>query len=190
MNTQEFIKISLKNLKTVSAIIPTLNWVADSIVQKINPGSRCVIEFGPGNGVITRKLLQAMTPEGKILAIEILDEFVREMSKIHDPRLIVIHEDVLKVSPRLRELIANYGADGDAGLADVVISGIPFSFIEKKERFLLIERIRETLKEDGKLIVYQSSPLIFPILKRYFRKVDLSFEPLNIPPYFIMTARK
>lgn len=190
MKLKNFLKSSLKNWKVVGTLMPTFDWVAESIVNRISPPAKYIIEYGPGNGVITKKLLQNLVPDGKILAIEIVKDFVEEMENIKDPRLTVIHGDVLIVSQNLRNLFSFHGSNGNSNFVDVIISGIPFSYIPKKERFTIVENTYELLKEGGMLIVYQNTLLLLPILKKHFKKVEWSFEPLNVLPYFIMMARK
>ncbi|MBI4090809.1 MAG: methyltransferase type 11, partial [Candidatus Komeilibacteria bacterium] len=46
------------------------------------------------------------------------------------------------------------------------------------------------LSAGGTFLVYQYSPLVLPILKKYFKKVKLYYEVRNLFPYFIMVAEK
>jgi len=48
------------------------------------------------------------------------------------------------------------------------------------------------LEDSGKFIVFQYSPILLSLLKKYFDTdtVNTHFELRNIPPMFIMTAQK
>jgi phospholipid N-methyltransferase len=71
-----------------------------------------------------------------------------------------------------------------------VISGIPFTLFASREREAVIRNTHELLSPNGIFVVYQYSPFVFPILKKFFSDVEISFEPRNFLPYFIMRARK
>ena len=183
MSKVHFLKTALKDYK-VGAFTPSSNFVVKQILKKLPHHSRtCIVEYGAGDGVITKALLEHMPRDGRLVAIEMNPRFIASLKKIHDSRLEVIHGDVLKVCRGLSNL--------NLPRIDAVISGIPFSFLHSSERHLVAQRTFEELSEHGRFILYQISPLMLPYLKRYFKKkIDLSLEVRNFPPYFIMTAEK
>ncbi len=183
MSKVHFLKTALQDYK-VGALTPSSNFVVKQIVKKLPHHSRaCIIEYGAGDGVITKALLEHMPPDGKLIAIEMNPHFITLLKKIRDPRLQIIDGDVLKICKDLSVL--------KLPRIDAVISGIPFSFFNSNERHIIAKQTFQKLSEHGRFILYQVSPLMFPYLKKYFKKkINLSLEVRNFPPYFIMVAEK
>lgn len=183
MSKIHFLKTALRDYK-VGAFTPSSNFVVKQILKKLPHHSRaCIIEYGAGDGVITKALLEHMPRDGKLIAIEMNPHFIALLKKIHDPRLQVVQGDVLKICKNLSDL--------KLPRIDAVISGIPFSFFSSNERHVIAKQTFQKLSEHGRFIIYQVSPLMFPYLKKYFnKKINLSFEVRNFPPYFIMVAEK
>lgn len=181
MGYLEFIKSFIKDPK-IGALTGSSPYVARRIAREIRPGYKFIVEYGAGDGIITKGILNALPPDGKLLAIETNGEFVSELKKIHDKRLIVLRGDAVHFAKGL----------GQFGFSriDAVISGIPFSFLSPKVREGLVRETHATLAPGGMFLVYQYSFLILPILKKSFRNVRLLFEPRNFLPYFIMVAKK
>ena len=183
MSKLNFLKTALEDYR-VGALTPSSSFVVKRILKKLPHHSRaCIIEYGAGDGIITKALLEYLPANGKLIAIETNPHFIAVLKKIHDPRLEIMHEDVLKISKKLSAL--------KLSRIDAVISGVPFSFFSSNERHEIVKRTFKGLSNHGRFILYQVSPLMFPYLKKYFKKkIDLSIEMRNFPPYFIMTAEK
>jgi phospholipid N-methyltransferase len=151
-------------------------------MQLLPDGTRNVVEYGAGNGVLTHALLNSLGADAKLHAVEIVDQYAHELRQIADPRLAVLHENVRDVAARLRTL----APDG----VDAIISGIPFSFLPPEARDEIVALTRDGLRPGGRFIVYQNSPAMLGPLQRCFTQVRLRFEPRNIRPYFIMVATR
>ncbi|MCH8986878.1 methyltransferase domain-containing protein [Patescibacteria group bacterium] len=177
----DFIKIAMKDPK-VGAFTASSQYVARKIARKIKSGQKCIIEYGAGDGVITRELLNRLSPDGRLIAFELNKDFLLKLKTIIDPRLSVINDDVVALPEHLKV----FGVEK----IDVVVSGIPFSFLKPALRDHIIQNTHNALREGGMFIVYQYSPMVFPLLKKYFTFTQLHFELINFPPYFIMIAEK
>lgn len=177
-----FLKTALKDYK-VGAILPTSRFVIRRILKILPQNMRHVVEYGAGDGVITKELLKS-NPNLRLKAIEINPFFVRCLREIKHPRLEVIEGDICKISSDFR----SFGIYQ----ADAVISGIPFSFLNSYWRRRITETTYDILTKEGYFLLYQTSPLMLKCLKEKFgpAKVEVYFEPLNLPPYFILVARK
>jgi len=141
-----------------------------------------VVEYGPGNGVVTRELLRRLEPDARLVAYEINAAFAEELRRSIDLRLEVHEADIIAASSRLCEL-------SDGGV-DAVVSGIPFSFLSPSTREAVVRNTSRALRSGGRFIVYQNSAKMVKPLRRYFREVSGRFEPRNVFPYFIMVAEK
>lgn len=182
MKKRDFLKVGLKDYKTVGAVFLSSKYAVKKIIKQVKPDYKYIIEYGAGNGVITKELLKILPPDGKILAIELNKDLFYELSKIKDSRLKILNDDVIKVSKNLVSL--------DWPRIDAVISGIPLSFLKAQERIKLFQDTYEYLTLGGRFIVYQVSFFALPALKKVFKKVKKIIELRNIPPYFIMVGEK
>ncbi len=173
----KFLKIALSDYRMVGEFLPSSKYVVRRILNQFKPGYRTIIEYGAGEGVITREILKILPANGKIIAIELHPDLLAELQKIRDPRLEIWSGDVLRLSKALPK-------------SDIVISGIPFSQISHEKQVTIIRQTAEALNKGGIFIAYQNSPILLKTLKKFFSETKWLFEPRNIFPYFIMIAKK
>lgn len=140
------------------------------------------MEYGGGTGAVTVELLKKLPQDGKLIVVELQDEFVKVLREIEDPRLTVLHDNVEVCSSKLRE----FYKDGP----DAVVCGIPFLFFSEASRKTIIQNTKEGMNEHGRFIVYQHSLQLLSQLKSTFNIVKLDLELRNFPPYIVMTAFK
>lgn len=175
----------LKNFikdKHVATIAPSSRFALRRICNAIDFSKDIIlVEYGPGTGVITKAILQRMSPKSRLIAIEKNEGLFLYLKKIIDSRLQVINGDVLNVNILLKNFLKNKKAD-------YVISGIPFSMYKKEDRAESIKKTRSILTKDGRFILYQFSPIVRRHLTGQFTNIKTSFELINIPPLFIMEA--
>jgi len=176
----QFLRIATRDFLHVGSILPSSPCVIKAITKALPEDCQNIIEFGPGDGTITKALLEQLPANGKLYAVEINREFVDELRKIKDPRLFVIADDVQHVAKQLPQLFPQG--------VDAVVSGIPFSFIPAETRSTIVADTRRALRPKGRFVVYQNSTLMRNTLEAHFSKVKVGFEPRNIFPYFIMSA--
>lgn len=176
-----FLKTALKDMRRVGAVMPSSRFAVRRILRQVPADARFALEYGPGDGVLTRELLKRLPPDGRILAIETNDEFVGCLRRIQDSRLTVVHGDARLAAAFARQ-------HGFAGF-DLALSGIPFSLLPGELRRDIVSMTHDLLRSGGVFVVYQTSPLMVPYLKRQFG-VKTSVEPLNVPPYFVMRAER
>ncbi len=165
----------------IGAVMPSSRFAVRHIMRTLPDRLRTIIEYGPGDGALTNRLLERLDAHGRLLAIEANPHFVATLASMHDPRFTLVHGDAT--------LAQEYAREHGLPDADLVISGIPFSMLGHKTRTAVVEMTWNMLRPGGIFLVYQTSPLMLPYLKRKF-SVQMSFEPLNVPPYFVMKATK
>ncbi|MBI3549856.1 MAG: methyltransferase [Elusimicrobia bacterium] len=167
----------------VATVMPSSKFVIERVTKMIDwSATKTIVEFGPAEGVITQRLLELLPKDGRLVGIELNDKFVAALKKIKDPRLHVVHGSVLDIEEHLRPL--------DIGKADVIISGIPFSFLKPVQRHQLLHKIDDRLRPGGRFIGYQVTTHLVPLMKYHFEDVDVQFEIRNIPPHFVFTGFK
>ena len=180
MKIVEFLKVAARDLR-IGAVMPSSRWAVRKIMSRVPDRLATVLEYGPGDGVLTKRLLDRMGAQGRLLAIETNPTFAALLAKIEDPRFTLVHGDATVAADFAKE----HGLSG----FDLVISGIPFSMLSDATRKKVVDMTHALLRPGGVFLVYQTSPLMLPYLKRRF-KVRTTVELRNVPPYFIMQATK
>ncbi|MBI5597847.1 MAG: methyltransferase domain-containing protein [Elusimicrobia bacterium] len=169
--------------KGVAAIHPSSKFLVARVLKAMDlDEASTVVEFGPAEGVMTRRILHSMPEDGTLLSIELNPHFVKAVRRIRDPRLRVVQGDVQEVEKHMAKL--------GIGKADVVVSGIPFSFFDLEGRHRLLDKIHSALKPNGRFVAYQVTTHLIPILKEHFKNVSHRLELRNLPPHFVFIAKK
>ena len=129
----------LKNFMDTGAFKETSRNVELEICKRI-PTDRdaVVVEYGVGHGNITREILETMSPNSKLYAFEVVEEFcdhVRETIK--DDRLILINDGAENLKEHVKEPI------------DAVVSSIPFSFFSEEKGKMIIQSAYDLLNNQS-----------------------------------------
>lgn len=175
-----FLKVATRDIQ-VGAVMPSSSYAVRRILSRLPDTIGSVLEYGPGDGVITTRLLERLRPDGRMLAIEANQEFARKTKGLNDPRLEVVHGDATAAQGIARQK--------GFGEFDLVISGIPFGMLSRTKRHAVVEMTHAMVRPGGIFLVYQTSPLMRRYLQQHF-SVTTVIEPRNVPPYFIMRAEK
>ena len=141
---------------------------------------KCIVELGPGTGIITHELLKNMPEDSILLAFEINKEFCDTLNQIGDKRLKVISDSAEKMEQYLKEY--------NVTQVDYVVSSLPLFMIPNEVVDKILEVTLKVLKKEGAYIQYQYSLNAYKKLRNTFKKVDLNFTPMNIPPAFVFTC--
>lgn len=169
--------------KGVAAVTPSSKYLVDRVLKAMDvKQAGLIIEYGAADGVMTRKILEKMPRDAKLLAIELNEKFYSALSRIVEPRFIAHQGDVRGVAA----IAKKYGL----GSADVIVSGIPFAFLSGAGRHDLLADTARLLKPGGRFVGYQVTTHLIHPLHAHFKKVKTEFEIRNIPPHFVFTAFK
>lgn len=107
-----FAKACLKSPKQISAIAPSSRFLAEEITKDLSHESGPVIEFGPGTGVFTRRVLARGTKAENLHLVEMDAGFCKDLAK----RFPGVH---------IHQKSATDLTDLPIGKAGAVISGLP-----------------------------------------------------------------
>lgn len=170
-----FLQEFLKNPRQVASIVPSSRFLERRVVDLAEISSaRTIVDLGAGTGGMTRAILDAMPTRAKLLSIEINQRFCDLLGRIEDARLIAhcgsAHE--------LQEALALY----DLPAPEVVISGIPFSTINRTMGRRILETISSALTPGGRFVAYQLSRQVENLSRPFFGSAQVALEMLNIPP--------
>jgi len=167
----------------VAAVTPSSRFLVNRTVKAMDlEHAKVIVEYGAARGVMTRRILEKMRPDAKLLAIEFNADLYQELKDLSDPRMTTIHGDVREIDKILAKL--------DLRGADVVVSGVPFAFFSGRGRHELLTKTSALLNPGGRFVAYQVTTHLIPMLPDYFSKVDTQFEVRNMPPHFVFTALK
>lgn len=138
----------------LSSALPVSRAVARMVAAQVDPaGGDYIVELGSGTGVVTRALLQAGIPAGKLIAVEIDSEMAAYLVEIL-PDITMIHgsaSDIGKLLPP--EARGRVGA---------VICGVPVSMWAADEQAAMVEAMQALEPHDGRFLAYSyrlGSPL-------------------------------
>ncbi len=184
MKYKELFKAFLKNSKQVGSIAPSSRFLAEKMARNIKSDARCIVELGPGTGAITKEIMKRLPENASLFLFEMDADLVLKLKQdITDPRVHIIHAGAQEMRAYLSESGFEY--------ADNIISSIPLTALREEVLSGLLKTIHETLKTAGGIYTqYQYSKLRLKNIKALFKKVDVSFEPRNIPPAFMYTCSK
>jgi len=170
-----FLREFLKRPRQVASIIPSSRFLERRIVEMAEIRSaRTVVELGAGTGGTTRAILGAMAPDAKLLVIEINPQLCELVGRITDARLIVhcgcAHE--------LESVLGSYGL----AAPDAVVSGIPFSTINRVTGLQILDTISAMLIPGGRFVAYQVSDQVNALTRPLMGSAQVEVELFNIPP--------
>jgi phospholipid N-methyltransferase len=147
-----FFKRVLANPIRVGYIVPSSPFLTRKTAKCIDFSKpRTVVELGPGEGCHTRQIVRRMNPQSKLILIELDAHFAEHLEKqfAADPRVIVVHGDAL----HLPETLEAHGCVNP----DYIVSGIPFTIMERGLRESLIASIARAMGPESVFITYQFS---------------------------------
>ena len=178
----------LRDPKGVAALLPTSAPVVERIASKVEPDrANLVVEYGPGSGVLTQRLLEQLRPSARLLAIEREPALAARLeAELGDPRFTVVHDSAQNVG--------HICADLALPPADYVLSGIPFFWLTPEDAGGLVANTHQALRPGGRFITYQVfSQRRHPLrdhLDHRFSTVRSELALRNLPPYRICEATK
>lgn len=184
MDSINFFKEAIKDIRTSGTIFPSSRFLTRKIVNTIDfSTAKVIVEFGPGNGIITKQILKKLQPQTKLIVFEINDSFFDILAKINHPQL--------HLEKTSAEDIVNVLTKYDLSHADYIVSSLPLTNIPNEIGERILRNSYDAMKENSVFVQYQYSLTYYKKLKTIFKdNVALAFEPLNIPPAFIYIAKK
>lgn len=177
---KSFLKEALSSIKTTGTIRPSSRYLVNEILKRSDfDKARVIIEFGPGDGVITEQIVQRMHKDAKLIVFEINDAFYEHcQTKFKNDTRV----EVLKASAfDINKILADRGVEQ----VDEIISSLPMSLFDKSDLQALLKDISHIMAEKSLFVQYQYSLGKYFLLKEYFESVRIGFTPRNLPPAFV-----
>ena len=178
----QFLRGFIKNPVMVGSVIPSSKVLIDRMLGPVEWDKvKLFVEYGPGVGTFTRPILERMSPDAKLIAIDTNEDFIEFLTKdIDDQRLIAVHGSAADVE----QIVA------DAGFAhaDYVVSGLPFSTLPPGVGQAIGAATSRVIRAGGAFLVYQFSPKVRDFIAPHFERIDRGFEWINVPPATLFWA--
>lgn len=180
----DFLRESIRNLRSTGSISPSSRFLCRAVASKIDPQkAKTVVELGPGDGVITRFILNRINPDTRLIIFEINPVFVEKIrSNFNDPRMTIIHDSAENMG-------AHFAALGITEV-DYFVSGIPFVMLPESLTESISSACQRWLREGGRFIQFHYSPLLLRLYRRIFGNIDVEVVALNIPPAIVISCEK
>ena len=182
MSRKTFLKEFWKERKMVGSIHPSSKWLSRRMCAPIDlQNAKTIVEFGPGDGCITKEIIRRMGPDTQLIVFEMHQAFVDKFLQFGDPRVRVICDSAEHLDRYLEEM----GIEK----VDAIISSLPLTNFPKTVKENILNVSVASLKKEGVYMQYQYMTTAMKLLKSKFSKVKLGFVPRNIPPAFVYTCR-
>lgn len=170
---------AIKTIKNSGTIAPSSKFLVKKMIKPISKRDRVIIEFGTGNGCITKGILNKMHPKARLFSFELNEQFSLDAQEKMgaDKRLHIINGSAVEFD----KILETYGIHQ----VDQIISSLPLTLLDDKDVYKLLRKAKDALKPGGLFVQFQYSLDKYDTLKMYFSQVKLGFVAINIPPAFI-----
>lgn len=175
-----FIKQYFKKPTTVGALLPSSDHLAQRMVEGINfRQAKCIVEYGPGTGVFTEKLIKNRLSGTMIILIEYNYDFYKMLLNKYknEENVYIINDSAENIKEHLKK--------HNILDVDYIVSGLPFASLPKEISCNILNITRDVLKEDGKFITFQYTLLKKHFINQFFNEIDVKRELINIPPAYV-----
>ena len=168
-----------KDLFTTGAIGNTSDRAVDLACRYIDDEpNRIYVEFGIGNGNITKKLLARIHPTSTLYAFEVKKEFCDLVAEeVQDKRLKIINDGAQNLTEYVSEQI------------DGIVSTIPFSFFPKELKHKILATSIQQMKVQSSFGQILYSKMHAPLFREYFPNCTVH-RVIHFPIEYIHLCRK
>jgi len=184
-----FLRQFFEKPSEVASIAPSSDHLVDSLLKNFNyQNLKVAVEYGPGTGAITYKLMPLIPPFAKFVAAE-----PNEIFRAH------LQEEMLPI-----ELIPDYAQNiaplvlEKYGQVDLIVSGLPCSIIPLHILERLFDSTHLILRPGGefRMFIYTHT-LLMPKMHRMMRMLESRFSLIetymvwiNMPPAIVIRCVK
>lgn len=172
----KFIKEFIKNPKFIGAVAPSSKYLAEKMIESIDfKDCNCIIEYGPGTGVFTEKLITRKKENTILIIFENNKDFYNELIKIYG------YKNNVKIINDGAENTNKYLEYYSIKEVDYIVSGLPFTSLPGNISDKILKSTKEMLKNKGQFITFQYSLVKINFFKSYFNNIKSNKVILNIP---------
>ena len=171
----------IKNPRQIGSIIPSSKRLSKKMAEQIDyNNANFIVELGPGIGPYTEIILKNKRTSTGYIAFE-KNEDMSKILKNKFPKITLYNKAEEMSSIMKQNNIKN---------VDYIISGLPFTVLEKNIRNTILNQVYDNLEKGGKFITFQYSLDLYRYLKNTYNKLEVKLVPINIPMAFIYICTK
>ncbi len=191
-----FVTQVLADFQSTAAVVPSSRMLAQAMVEPLPlSDAKFVVELGPGTGVMTRELLDLLSPDARVLAFEVSPRFVEYLRRsLADPRLEIVHAGAEAAARALRDrgwehIDAVVSSLGLGLMPDsqqhAILSGL-MPLLGERSVFTQFQYVHRMHLHERRLRYYDVGDL----LRQYFQTVQSRTIWRNLPPAYVFNCRK
>lgn len=173
-----------KSPRTVGAVAPSSLKLAKKMADDIDyEKAKCIVEYGPGTGVFTERLIRNLKKHTMLMLIEYNEEFCKELEEKYSKynNVVIVNDSAENIDKHLKK----YNIDE----VDYVVSGLPFASLPKSMSAKILSKTKDILKKNGSFITFQYTLLKKGYIGSYFEDINCERVMLNIPPAYVLTCQ-
>ena len=185
MSIFSFIKQYVSKPRTVGAILPSSKHLAEKMIRNIDfANAHCIVEYGPGTGVFTEKILEKKAQDTLVLLFEANKEFylILEEKYGSKPNIHIVNDSA--------ENIEKYLLTHNISGVDYVVSGLPFASLPHNVSSNILTQTKKHLKEKGSFITFQYTLFKKDFIGQYFNRIEIVREIRNVPPAYVFCCKQ
>jgi phospholipid N-methyltransferase len=195
----QFMQTGIRQIDKNASLLPSSQFLVDAMVRSAPlDHATCVVEYGPGTGVVTRSILKAMPAGAHLHAIELDGELLKTTTRLmNDPRLRPVHGSAAEAPKFLREAGCQH--------SQAVFSSLGLALMNDALRNSIVAAACEVLEDNGiyvqyqylhgKVVSYQFGQGLSRFdgkkyLRKYFHDIKSRVVIPNFPPAAVYTCHR
>ena len=174
----------IKNPRKVGAVAPSSKYLAEGMIEAIDfKKAECIVEYGPGTGVFTEKILARVQEHTTVILIELNKNFYDELKNRYGYKknVIILNESAENIDNILRKY--------NIKKMDYVVSGLPFASLPAEVSENILTKTRILLKENGDFITFQYSLFKKKFIQKFFSQMNTKLVVRNLPPAYVLDCK-
>jgi len=178
-----FLKHFFKNPKMTGAIAPSSKHLANEMLKSIDfEKDSVIVEYGPGDGVFTKEIIKQKTDKTILIVIELNGKMYDELhSKYNHKNVYILNDSAENIPDILKDLGLNS--------IDYIVSGIPFTSIDKSISDNIFKNTIKCMGFKSKFITFQYSKVKLKMFLNFFGEIKIKKVWRNIPPAYVFTCQ-
>lgn len=174
----------IKNPRKVGAVAASSRYLADAMLDDVDfENADCIVEYGPGTGAFTEKILARAKESTTIILIEINKQFYKGLKKLYGYKKNVIILN--KSAEYIKDILEKYSINR----VDYIISGLPFASLPKNVSNKILADTGNIIRSGGEFITFQYTLFKENYIKSFFDRVKHKRIIRNFPPAYVLRCK-
>ena len=141
-----------------------------------------VVELGAGDGVMTKHLLNRISIDSTLIAIELNEKLYQHLADIQDDRLVAIHASAEELETILEQ--------HNIKEVDYMVSAIPFIVFPKEQAQEMLHTFKRLMKSGGLYMQVHYAKRLTSLYESVFGNLQTNFIFANLPPAYVFVCKK